>query len=163
MWTPSVLIAVAGIGIRRFSGLSYKHIILYDGKCAMCNQLVSFILDRDKHGKFAFASLQSQFAHELLSRHGQNADELNTFYCVVDYDTEREILLSRAEGGVFLLSQLGGIYAFANGLRFIPLPLLNAGYDLIARNRYKWFGRYDTCRLPEPQWASRFIDADVSS
>ncbi len=139
--------------------MSFSHILLYDGKCALCNTLVSFILPRDKQGKFAFASLQSKFAHDLLSKHKQDADELNTFFCVENYRTSSEKLLSRASGGIFVLSQLGGIYALIKVLRILPLPLLNAGYRVIATNRYKWFGRYDTCRMPKPQWQARFLDS----
>ncbi|MDR3615318.1 MAG: DCC1-like thiol-disulfide oxidoreductase family protein [Candidatus Obscuribacterales bacterium] len=138
--------------------MNFSHILLYDGRCALCNTVVSFVLPRDRKGKFAFASLQSKFAHNLLSKHQRDADELNTFYCVENYGTTSEKLLSRASGGLFVLSQLGGIYSLVNVLRIFPLPLLNAGYRVIARNRYKWFGRYDTCRMPEPQWHGRFLD-----
>jgi predicted DCC family thiol-disulfide oxidoreductase YuxK len=146
-------------GFRGFSDLNFSHILLYDGQCALCNKLVSFVLPRDKKGKFGFASLQSKFAHNQLSKYKRDADELNTFYCVENYGTASEKLLSQASGGLFVLSQLGGIYTLINVLRIFPLPLLNAGYRVIATNRYKWFGRYDTCRMPEPQWQARFLDS----
>ena len=143
--------------------MNFSHILLYDGQCALCNKLVSFVLPRDKKDKFTFASLQSKFGHNMLSKYGRDADELDTFYCVVNYGTASEKLLSRASGGLFVLSQLGGVYALANVLRIFPLPLLDAVYRVIARNRYKWFGRYDTCRMPEPQWQARFMDSYETS
>ena len=135
-----------------------RHVLLYDGVCVLCNRLNGFILPRDPQGKFGFASIQGHFARQLLEKYGRNVDDLDTFYCVANYGTPHQCLLSRASAGIFVLQELGGIWRLAVILKVFPLPLLNALYNLVARNRYRIFGRYDTCLMPNDTWKERFMD-----
>jgi predicted DCC family thiol-disulfide oxidoreductase YuxK len=134
-------------------------IVLYDGVCGLCNRLVQFILRRDQSAVFRFASLQSAFAASLLTRQGANPTDLDTFYVVLNHDEAQERLISRSDAVVFVLRQIGGFWrpgAFIFGA--FPRPLRDAAYNLVARNRYRIFGRFDTCPIPSKETASRFLD-----
>lgn len=135
-----------------------KHLILYDGVCGLCNRFIQLILKQDHVNTFRFASLQSSIARKILSKFGHDADDLDTFYVVTSYGTENEGLKYRAGGGLFVLSQLGGLWKLSRVLKFLPLPVLNWGYDLIASNRYRIFGRHDSCPLPDQETRQYFID-----
>ena len=134
-------------------------ILLYDGVCGLCNRLVQFILRRDTAGIFRFASLQSPLAQRLLARHGADAHDLDTVYVVVNSDAPGESLLARSEAVAFVLSQLGGMWrAAAVVLKLLPRLLRDFGYDVVARRRYRMFGRSETCILPAPENRDRFLD-----
>ena len=134
-------------------------ILLYDGVCGLCNRMVQFILRRDRDAVFRFASLQSAFAARILTRHGRDPVELDTFYVVMHYNEPTEALLSRSDPVIYVLKQLGGIWrvaAFALGI--MPRFFRDWAYSIVARNRYRIFGRYDTCPLPSESIRSRFLD-----
>ncbi len=134
-------------------------IILYDGVCGLCNRLNQFILRRDPDAIFRFASLQSPFAARTLSRHGANLHDLDTVYVVVNHELPDECLLPRSDAIIFVLKQLGGIWKPLGFLfQLLPTPLRDAAYRLVARNRYRIFGRFETCILPSPEHRNRFLD-----
>jgi hypothetical protein len=76
--------------------MSGQDVLLYDGVCALCNGLVQFVLPRDPQGRFRFASLQSDFGHAILLKYKFNADDLNTFYAIVDYGNSSEHALNKS-------------------------------------------------------------------
>jgi predicted DCC family thiol-disulfide oxidoreductase YuxK len=137
-------------------------ILLYDGVCGLCNRLVQFILQRDADAVFRFASLQSPLAERILTRHGADAGDLDTVYVVVNYDLPNEYLLPRSDAVIFILKQLGA-HTFCRLVGFllslIPRPLRDLAYRIVARNRYRVFGRYETCILPAPEHRGRFMDS----
>jgi predicted DCC family thiol-disulfide oxidoreductase YuxK len=134
-------------------------IILYDGVCGLCNRLNQFVLRRDPEGMFRFASLQSGLAGRILARHGADAGDLDTVYVVVGHEVPDERLLARSDAIVFVLKQLGGIWKVFGGLfQFVPRPLRDAAYRVVARNRYRIFGRFDSCMMPSAQNRDRFLD-----
>jgi predicted DCC family thiol-disulfide oxidoreductase YuxK len=134
-------------------------ILLYDGVCAFCNRLVRFILRQDRQAIFRFASLQSSRSARILARHGANAANLDAVYVVVNPDELDESLLSRSDAILYVLQQLGGIWRVAALLlRLVPHPIRNWAYGIAARNRYRFFGRYETCPLPDEPVRSRFVD-----
>ena len=137
-------------------------IILYDGVCGLCNRLVQFLLRRDRKGVFRFASLQSALAAQVLARHEVNAGELDAAYVVLNHcgeDHSEERLLARSDAAIFTLQQLGSIWELAAFfLRLIPRPVRNWLYGLVARSRYRIWGRYDTCPLPTEETRPRFLD-----
>jgi predicted DCC family thiol-disulfide oxidoreductase YuxK len=135
-----------------------EHLILYDGVCGLCNRLNTFVLPRDAEGVFDFASLQSATGQSLLKRFGRNPEDLNTFYVVTSYRSESSVLLSKAEAGLFVMKALGVPWRWLGLFRVLPIRSLNAAYDLVARNRYRLFGRHETCLLPSAEYRSRFID-----
>jgi len=134
-------------------------ILLYDGVCGLCNRLVQFILRRDRNAAFQFASLQSPFAARILARHGVNPADLDTVYLVINHDEADESLLARSDAVRYVLRQLGGFWRFAESvLACLPRPLCDWGYRVVARNRYRIFGRYDVCPLPSEAVRGRFIN-----
>jgi len=94
----------------------------------------------------------------MVKRFGRNPDDLETFYVVSNYRAGSPTLLTKAEAGLFVMKLVGPPWSWLGLLRVFPRALLDCGYDLIARNRYRVFGRYDTCLLPRPEYRKRFID-----
>jgi predicted DCC family thiol-disulfide oxidoreductase YuxK len=139
--------------------LAAHPILLYDGVCGLCNRLNQFVLRCDPKGLFRFAALQSSLAAGILARHGLNAADLDTVYVVLNYNEAGESLRPRSDAALYVLEQLGGIWRFfAFILKPVPRPLRDVGYRLIARSRYRIFGRYDTCPLPSAETRARFLD-----
>ena len=159
-------------------------ILLYDGVCGLCNRMVQFVLRRDPAGVFRFASLQSAMAERVLARHGVRASELDTVYVVIDADIPEESLLGRSDAVIFILRQLGSAELCSAGqpraavptqattrptagallwraaavvLNVIPRGMRDLGYGMIARSRYRIFGRYDTCPIPSEETRDRFL------
>lgn len=133
-------------------------ILLYDGVCGLCNFWVQFTLDRDPNGRFRFAPLQGATAATILARHGKDPAQLDTVYLVLDPGSVNEKILTKGRAIGRVLHELGGIWAFLGLVRFLPDFLLDFGYDFVARNRYRWFGRHDSCPIPTPAQRARFLE-----
>lgn len=134
-------------------------IVLYDGVCGLCNRLNQFLLKRDPEDRFRFASLQSQFAASLLERHGADSRDLDTFYAVVDYGQPGERVLDRSDGIIYVLTQLGGLWSLARAGKILPKGLRDGMYRIVARNRYRVFGKLESCMPPDPLHRHKFLDA----
>jgi predicted DCC family thiol-disulfide oxidoreductase YuxK len=135
-----------------------RHLILYDGVCGLCNKWVAQIMPRDPKAKFYFASLQSELGRSLLTRFGKNPDVLDTIYVLVDYRATSPRILARSRAALFVIARLDSPWRFLKIFEVLPTFILDAGYSLIARYRYRFFGRYDRCLMPSAEFASRFID-----
>ena len=134
-------------------------IVFYDGVCGLCNRLVQFLLKRDRHDRLRFASLQSDFASEVLNRHGIDPRDLDTVHVVENYQEPNELALNRSDAILRAGRELGGLWSFAARLGYlVPRPLRDLFYRLVATNRYRVFGKYETCMLPEPQHRAKFLD-----
>src|SRR5580704_10655124 len=107
-------------------------IILYDGVCGLCNRLIQFILKHDSRDRFRFASLQSDFASQVLRRHGALPEDLDTMYVVIDRGLREERIASRSDAAISVLQELGGGWSgLGIALRALPLWLRNWGYNLV--------------------------------
>lgn len=135
-------------------------IVLYDGVCGLCNRLNRFVLARDHAGRFRFAALQSPLAGAILRRHARDPRDLDTVYLVLRHGQPGERLLERSDAVLWILGELGGGWRMAGALRVVPRVLRDAGYDLVARTRYRLFGRHDACPLQDPRHRARFLDSD---
>ncbi len=135
-----------------------SHLILYDGVCGLCNRLNRFVLKRDTAGVFRFASLQSRLGRSLLEAYRRDPTSLDTLYVVVGYGSTSPVLLFKSNAALFILKTLGGPWRLGSLLGFLPSRLRDWVYDVIARSRYKVFGRCESCLLPSPEHRSRFID-----
>jgi predicted DCC family thiol-disulfide oxidoreductase YuxK len=140
-------------------------IVLYDGVCGLCNRTVQFVLKYDREGFLRFASLQSSLAAQILARHGKDASDLDTVYAVLNFDpatTDKnngEELLERSSAVLYILRRLGGVWGTTGGmLRLIPRPIRDWGYGIVARIRYRVFGKYDMCPTPTAETRDRFLD-----
>jgi predicted DCC family thiol-disulfide oxidoreductase YuxK len=128
-------------------------IVLFDGVCNFCNGSVNFLIRHDRSGKFRFASLQSDVGKSLLAQHGLHDLPLSTSV-LIDGDK----VFMNSDGVLETARRLGGVYALAAGLLFIPRSLRDAAYRVFARNRYKLFGRSEMCMVPTPELRERFLD-----
>ena len=126
--------------------------------CGLCNRLNLFLLTRDVQEVFSFASLQSRTGQSLLQRFGKATGDLTTFYVVTDYRADSPALLSKSRAALFVVSRLGGVWPALGVFGVLPTAILDAVYDLIARQRYRFFGRYETCPVPAAEHRQRFID-----
>lgn len=135
-----------------------EHLVLYDGVCGLCNRLNKFVLLRDTRAIFHFASLQSAAGRTLLQRFGRNTEDWDTFLVVANYRSESPALLSKARAAFFVLKTLDVGWPWVQVLGVLPNALLNLGYRLLARNRYRLFGRVESCLMPSAEFKERFID-----
>ena len=135
-----------------------EHLILYDGVCGLCNRLNQFVLRRDARAIFDFASLQSPTGQSILQRFGGNAESLTTLYVVANYRSESPLLLSKARAVLFVLRSMRGRATWLRVFSIFPNSLLDLGYDVIARNRYRILGRSESCLMPTAEFRKRFID-----
>lgn len=135
-------------------------IVLYDGVCALCNGIVRFLVARDRARLFRFASLQGDIARATLARHLRDSDALDTLVVVLEAGLPDERLLDRSTAALFVLKQLPGVWSsLARAMSIVPAPIRDAIYRLIARTRYRTFGRYEGCPVPPPGVRDRFLDS----
>ncbi|MCU0441256.1 MAG: DCC1-like thiol-disulfide oxidoreductase family protein [Bacteroidia bacterium] len=123
-------------------------ILFYDGLCGLCDKSVQFILKHDRKKTFRFAPLQSDFAKETLGH-------AFAFDSVVLYHQNKTYFRSTA--ALRVLKLLGGFWMIPSILLLVPTFIRNAIYDFVARNRYKWFGKFDTCKIPTPEQRELFL------
>ena len=136
-------------------------IVFYDGVSGLCNRLVQFLLTRDRNDRLRFASLQSEFAAKVLTRHGIDPRDLDTLHVVEDYEEPSERVLNRSDAVLRATGELGGLWSLAAiAGSIIPRPLRDLFYRFVAKNRYRVFGKSETCMLPEPQHRAKFFDTD---
>ena len=126
--------------------------VLFDGVCNLCNASVLFIIDRDPGGHFAFAPLQSAEAARLLAERGYRGAELSSVLLV-----EGGRVHSRSTAALRVARRLGGGWPLLSAFMIVPRFIRDGVYDWIGRNRYRWFGRQEACRIPTPELASRFV------
>jgi predicted DCC family thiol-disulfide oxidoreductase YuxK len=134
-------------------------IIFYDGVCGLCNRTVRFVLARDRHDLFRFASLQSALAHQALTSHGADPADLDTMYVMLDYQQPTERLFKKSDAVFFILRQLGGFWGGIGAVAgFLPRFFRDFGYNQVASRRYRLFGKYDSCPLPDEPTRAKFLD-----
>jgi len=137
-------------------------LVLYDGVCGLCNRTVRYILDRDRTDRFRYGSLQGPLAARTLAKYGKDPKDLDTFYLLLDYGTDRERMLCRGRAALKVLTLLGGWRVLLGVFAILPDSLLDVAYRFVARNRYRWFGRLDACRLPNEGDAAKFLDGSFA-
>jgi predicted DCC family thiol-disulfide oxidoreductase YuxK len=139
--------------------VSANPIILYDGVCGLCNWLVQFVLKRDAHDRIRFASLQGSFAANILARYQADRSNFDTMYTVLNYGQAGEKLAERSDAAIAIFFELGGGWrTLGRGLRVLPKGLRDWVYRRIAQNRYRIFGKYEQCLLPEERYRHKFLD-----
>jgi predicted DCC family thiol-disulfide oxidoreductase YuxK len=140
-------------------GDSANTIILYDGVCGFCNRTVQFVLKRDSRDCFRFATLQSEFARRLLQKYGIGREQLESIVLVLDHGQPTERVEQRSTAAITIFRELGPFWrALANLVAILPRGLRDWGYNLVARYRYRIFGKYDTCPLPPASVRHKFLD-----
>lgn len=129
-----------------------ERVVLFDGVCKLCNGWAKFLIEHDPEQRFRLASVQSAQGQALLEWFGLPTDHFDTMALI-----ENGQLLVRSAAVLRIFAQLPGAWRHLALLRVIPRPLRDWGYDRIALNRYRLFGRYDSCLLPSADHARRFL------
>lgn len=129
-----------------------RHIVIFDGVCNFCNDAVNFIIKRDPNGIFAFTPMQSELAHEIMARYGISNVGIDTFLLIKN---DQCFVFSGA--ALEITKDLTGFWYFFNVFKLVPGPIRDAIYKMFARNRYKLFGKKDTCMVPSKEVRSRFV------
>ena len=128
-----------------------KKVILFDGECKFCDQSVQFIIKRDPIGYFKFASLQSDIGKELLNKYNAPKD-IDSFVLIEDNNC-----YFKSSAALRICKNLKGGWKILYVLLVVPKPIRDLFYGFIAKNRYKWFGKKESCMLPSPEERKRFL------
>ena len=127
-------------------------IIFFDGVCNLCNNSVQFIIKRDKKNKFKFASLQSSFAKNNLSKH-IDVDKLESIVLL-----NEDKLYTKSTAALLIARELSSMWSMFYVFIIIPSFIRDWFYNIIAKNRYRIFGKKDSCMIPSPAFKERFLD-----
>ncbi len=130
-----------------------KSLILFDGVCNVCNGFVTFILPRDHRNQFQFGSLQSRTAAEVLRNFPLAPRDVSTVILI-----EEGKLFTRSAAVLRIARKLGGLWSLAYPFIVIPAFIRDGLYDLVARHRYRIFGKREACMIPKPEWKDKFVD-----
>ena len=133
-------------------------VLLYDGLCGFCDGTVQFILKHDRRGTLRFATLQGDFARDVIARHPTLAGVDSLVLVERDPVSGAERVYVRSAGALRVARYLGGAWQLARVVAIVPRFLQDWAYDAFARIRYRVFGRYDSCPVPTPAQRARFID-----
>ena len=133
------------------NGQPQKPVIFFDGVCGMCNAFVDLMLRADRKHTFLFAPLQGSTALDMLPPLGNDAREWSMIY------VDEAGVHNQSDASLEVYRRLGGLWGIVGLLRFVPRWLRNPVYRLIARNRYRWFGKKDACRIPSKEEQLRFL------
>ena len=129
------------------------YVILFDGVCNLCNGAVNWLIKRDKKNIFKFASLQSAYGKQVIEQNKLTNQYLNTIVLV-----ENNKVYLRSIAVLRVLKHLGGVYKLAYIFIVLPVPVLNFFYNIVAKYRYRWFGKTDSCRVPDASLKEKFIE-----
>ena len=126
-------------------------IVLFDGECNFCDHSVQFIIKRDPKGHFMFASIQSDIGKKLLNQF--NVPEDTNSFILID----KNKCYFKSTAALQICKNLKGLWKIPYFLLIVPRPIRDFFYGIIANNRYKWFGKRESCMLPSPDIRKRFL------
>lgn len=127
-------------------------VLLFDGVCNLCSASVQFVLTRNPKGNIRFASLQSEYGQQLLTQFHLPKSYLNSLAFL-----ENGKLHTQSDAALRVAKHLRFPWNLTTALLIVPPFIRNPVYNLIARNRYRWFGKKESCWLPQPEWKDRFL------
>ena len=130
-----------------------KKIILFDGVCNLCNSAVQFIIKNDKKDIFRFVALQSYLGKEICKHIGVDQNKIDS---IILYNPG-EAYYYKSSAAIEIAEDLGGIYNLVSIFKILPEKLRNYFYDYIAKNRYKWYGKKESCMIPTPELKAKFL------
>jgi predicted DCC family thiol-disulfide oxidoreductase YuxK len=127
-------------------------LILFDGVCNFCNSSINFIIDHDPEKHFKFAPLQSELGQNFLAQFNKNTNDFDSVILLKDNQ-----LYQKSEAAIEITKHLSGAWKYLAVFGIFPTFLLDFFYDIIAKNRYRTFGKTETCRIPTPELRERFL------
>ncbi|WP_269224966.1 thiol-disulfide oxidoreductase DCC family protein [Flavobacterium eburneipallidum] len=130
-----------------------KKIILFDGICNLCNSAVQFVIQHDSKDIFRFVALQSDLGQEILNHIGINPKNIDS---IILYEPGVAYYY-KSSAAIEIAKSLGGFWHLGTIFRIIPTGIRNSLYDYIAKNRYKWYGKKESCMIPTPELKAKFL------
>ncbi|MFT3796317.1 thiol-disulfide oxidoreductase DCC family protein [Flavobacterium sp.] len=130
-----------------------KKIILFDGVCNLCESSVQYVIKHDKKDVFRFAALQSEIGQEILSHIGIDPKHIDS---IVLYEPGVAYFY-KSSAAIEIAKHFGGLFHLGTVFKIIPALLRDKLYDYVARNRYKWYGKKDSCMIPTPELKAKFL------
>ena len=127
-------------------------IILFDGVCNLCNASVNFVIKRDKNDVFRFAALQSEIGKKYVLKFNINPNETDSIILI---DNDKCYVKSTA--ALYITKSMSGAYPLFFSFIVIPTFIRNLVYDYVAKNRYKWYGKKESCMVPTPELKGKFL------
>lgn len=134
--------------------LDKKSIILFDGVCNLCNSSVQYVIKNDKNNRFVFAALQSNIGLQLMKEHNIDPEEMDSILLY----REGKGIVSKSTAALLIAKKLGFPIQLLSVFLIVPHFIRNSVYDYVAKNRYKWYGKQDSCWIPTPELKEKFID-----
>ncbi|RLZ07545.1 thiol-disulfide oxidoreductase DCC family protein [Faecalibacter macacae] len=130
-----------------------KKIILFDGVCNLCNSSVQFIIERDTKNVFLFSSLQSDFGQKILKENNLNEENFDSIILI-----DEDKIYQKSDAALRIAKELQSPIKYFNLFLILPQFLRDFGYDLIAKNRYKFFGKQESCWIPTEELKNKFLN-----
>ena len=130
-----------------------KKIILFDGVCNLCNTSVLFVIKHDKKNQFLFSSLQSKTGEFYLQKFNLSQNKFNSFLLI-----ESDKIYLKSSAALRVLKHVGNGWKILYAFIIVPKFIRDGVYNIISKNRYKWFGKKDACWIPTPALQSKFLD-----
>ncbi len=130
-----------------------KKIILFDGVCNLCNSSITFVIKHDPKDLFRYAPLQSDIGKSLLQKHQIDSEKVDSIILV-----DQEKAYTKSAAALHIARSLSGAYPLLAIFLIIPAFIRNLVYDYIARNRYKWYGKKESCMIPTPALKAKFLE-----
>ncbi|MDI9869442.1 thiol-disulfide oxidoreductase DCC family protein [Flectobacillus roseus] len=127
-------------------------LVLFDGVCNFCNSSINFVIDHDSQKRFKFASLQSEVGQQYLAQFSRNKKDFDSVLLV-----KNGRVFEKSDAALHIARHLDGVWKSLYFLRWVPRVVRDMIYDLVAKNRYRIFGKSDACRLPNPELRERFL------
>jgi len=129
-----------------------QRLILFDGVCNLCNSAVQYVIRHDKKGRFKFASLQSETGKKIISEFNLPPNDPDSFVLI-----QNNQAFIKSTAAIKVAKQLDGVIKILYGFIIVPVFIRDVVYDFIAKYRYRWFGKRESCMIPAPSLESRFL------
>lgn len=130
-----------------------KKIILFDGVCNLCSSAVQFVIKNDKKDVFRFVALQSELGIQILNQIGVNPKNIDS---IILYEPGVAYYY-KSQAAIQISNHLGGLWSLVTIFKIVPKGISNLLYDYIAKNRYKWYGKNESCMIPNPELKAKFL------
>jgi predicted DCC family thiol-disulfide oxidoreductase YuxK len=127
-------------------------VVLFDGICGLCTFSIRFVLERDHRRVFRFATIQSDFGQRVYKHFGLDPDNPDTFVVLSD-----DRVYTRSDAAIEIARRLGGFWRICVVAKLVPRPIRDFLYGVVARHRYEWFGRHESCLLPHESIRALFL------
>tara|TARA_R110002051_G_scaffold243722_3_gene303706 strand:+ start:6223 stop:6630 length:408 start_codon:yes stop_codon:yes gene_type:complete len=131
-----------------------KKIILFDGVCNLCNSSVQLVIKHDKKDEYRFAALQSDLGMKMTSERRIDTSEIDSIILIEPGNA----YYTKSTAALKIGKSFGGLWSLLGVFEWIPEKIRNIVYDFIAKNRYKWYGKKDSCMIPTPELKSKFLE-----